>query len=511
MYKLPITLAVWSIATGPANATGVNALPQTLPTYQQDFSIYQDRFFPNRQWGLMNPTVPSAYGQRLSKDQKEAYSDGSTLEFEARWARRAIKAMLKENFKPLMKEYGIHQLRAAIDRSGCRAQMEVGLSTIYNGQLVHDTDSSQNIVVTELDSGTNRCDNRFTIDGQSYPLYKEGNPSSVRLRTFVPTVPGSEYAIDLTYATRTSGGMRDFSQSSVIVRIGSQSIQSAEIRGIGELGYAIDGRRIDLPLEFDTTVSESDLEHGFFKATIRFVAHQYYTPIVVRANDKADSYGPVINQVHSRTISTAPHFGLCSALYPPHSNALRKCLNAEDPAQTLLTCDLPVALSQQLAKGDSAKGLSSFVRVNKEGLRNGNANRYDPASMVRDDWYYSLGKAGKTTVRLNCPIEGKTLSFSEFTGGNQNYQQYAEKGIVKIKTVCLDSTKPQDGWQVLSSNGDNVLTTNEAVSKTFGSDYQGCRLTHIRFIDKTHKIPSTQQGYIANSDGMEINQLKIED
>jgi len=67
---------------------------------------------------------------------------------------------------------------------------------------------------------------------------------------------------------------------------------------------------------------------------------------------------------------------------------------------------------------------------------------------------------------------------------------------------------------LINIEGDEVIKTNDAISFTFDEDgaalYQGCKQKSIHITDMTHKIKSTQAGYVSNSDGFDINAVSID-
>lgn len=264
-------------------------------------------------------------------------------------------------------------------------------------------------------------------------------------------------------------------------------------------------------VSFDKLYASSEAQNeGFKAAKITFTADRFFTPISLKDTGHPDSYGILVTKVVSDETKANPFEVACQMFHPDDLDLQKECLTSTGaPTPVPESCDLSI---------DSALG--NFV-VNKAGFRLENEPfRYDPQNIFHHKNYYSVGKSGYSTLNLayngvyaGCDIQDKTLSLEEFTGNNWDYQRYAEQGLIKVLLACEQDDETVLNWETLETTfPDNLLITAHKINKTFNDDkYDSCKLRAIRFVDRTHKIPSYQSGYDQNSDGFEIRNLKLTD
>lgn len=503
----------------------------TNQTFEQDFSGYRQHG-----WGLIAP-VPYRYDDStLSIEEKLAYTPNNRILFDVRWAERTLRDLLEWQWSDTL---SVKEVRQAFNGpySTCKAKLEVGKASIYGPYPYH-------MNVAELDSDLYHCGNYIKIKdsdnpyaspyGRWYQLDKRGNPSSVRVRTFIPTTPGVRYTFDLDYAKRIYG--YDRTQDKLIVNVKSDQLETIKVNGQSLPEDNVDAHRIDLPL------TRTQQNNGFNKATVEFVADRFFTPITVRANDKANSYGPLLNSLKVQPSDdqdlTDIHIELCESLYEPYSQNLKECLTNPEPDTNVLSCNVDEALQTVVyGKEEAPEGSRhAYVRINKEGVRTeADQTRYRPENMTGAEdssTFYSVGRAGATTVKLNCPVQGKSLFVREFTGGgyNRTFADYPEQGVTKVQLKCLRNGEIESSWLAVADIGEydellpgyesneQLLRTNRTLNVQFGKEYQGCRLTAIRFADKTHRVTmqdkhnlseSQLESHLLRSDGFEIQALGI--
>ncbi|NLS12698.1 hypothetical protein HGP28_07235 [Vibrio sp. SM6] len=500
------TIILASLATSIGIGFAAHAqLPN--PSYSQDFSGY-DNQFDRPSWGLIDP-IPFDFQTRGVKAvDKPNYTQSGDIEFDVRWTRKTLKTLLGDNFAPLKNTIGIRGIRQAFNApdSPCKAKLEVGKDSIYDWAFTSG-------YAAELDSDRYDCGDSIVINGQPYPLDRSNNPSSIRVRTFIPTIPGATYSFDIHYNKRLGAPHHFDDNDALIVKVQAKSFESVVLDGIPTPieDDTFEGGRITLPFDVNTTTY-----NGYYKATITFVAQHYFTRIIMRGTDDPDSYGVIIDKVASSKISVPQGpFQMCSMFYQYGSKNFKKCMHGKND-------DLNFACDFNNVDPNSPNSVRYII--NKPGIHTpGNPQRYQPinmASQTRIDGngslgtFYSVGLEGKTTVKLNCPVGGKSIVFNEFTNGvNQDINSYPERGKVKAKIKCLDPNNDNDGWILLTRdstdvNGteDNFLLTNEYISYDFNAeDYKGCRMTKLVFIDKTTDLPNAPNG----TDGIEIQGLKF--
>ncbi|MCC4833785.1 hypothetical protein LMH66_14170 [Shewanella sp. 10N.7] len=439
----------------------------------QYFYGYEDQF-NNGTWGIIDDLDFSELQEEnpnsLKRELKALYSEDGKMYFDVQWTRKTLKKMFPaewENVKSLdgdERRAAIKQLR----NQACDARMEVGYATTYgiDGEGY----------AAELD--THACNNEQKL-------------GTVRMRTYVPTVPGAEYAISVKYQKRDYDyerlGARNEAQAfrDLIVRVGSEKHK----------------------LSIDAVEGES-LDQGFKKAWITFTADRFYTPLILRDSGFPDSYGILIRGVQAFKTADNERELECSAYYAAHTRALKRCLVGDVDPQSI-GCDLTAANIEWI-QGEK-------VSTNPD--RSTVSNVFSTAN----DKFLTLGQAGKLklTMRQNginaaCPIAGKTLKFNEFTANDQTYLTYAEKGVIGIKLIgCEDES--QNGRTLLanqhySADPENPyeVQTSDIFEYNFAPEfYQGCRLSKVVITDRTDQIPETQEGYISYSLGIEVNSLNL--
>ncbi len=514
-YLLPMGVA--SLIAMSSSAVALD-LPQDQ--YHQDFSGYENSF-DRGSWELIygndNPFYIAYPYSSLNQTAKDLYSielDGQhLLIFDARWRRATLKEMLDDQFKPLVKEDGIkpNEIRQALDDADCSAYIEVGTSNTYGFPAGNN--------VIELDGDTYLCNaNQITLTNPAAnnaipTIDKSGKPSALRLRTFVPTIPGATYSFDIYYNKRLNAAGRFDENDALITKVRAKSFDSVLLDGYATpiVDNSFEGGRIELPYDVNATTHD-----GFYKATITFIAQDYFTRVILRGNDASESFGPIVNKVQSTKISVPEaQFDMCSMFYDYGSKNFKKCMHAEGDNYNF-ACDF--------TNDDPNDPNSVKYIINKPGIHTpGNAQRYIPKNMSvlnRIDGngslgtYYSVGLEGKTTVKLNCPVAGQTLKLNEFTNGiNQDINSYPEQGKVKAKIKCLDDGNEHHGWVLLTKNSaneddveDNFLVTNEYLSYDFNAEsYKGCLMTKLVFIDKTSDLPNAP----VDTDGFEVQGLQF--
>ncbi|WP_367987189.1 hypothetical protein AB2S62_11515 [Vibrio sp. NTOU-M3] len=489
--------------------------------YTQDFNGYKSN------WQLITP-VPFDYNkQHLSISEKLAYTPNNHILFDVRWSASTFRNMLNSHWNSSLTSRDVLKAFGS-SHSTCTAKLEVGAASIY-GPYPH------NQKVAELDSDLADCGNRIKIKQNWYPIDKRGNPSSIQIRTFIPTTPGIRYDFSLDYAKRVNG--YDKSQKDLYVSINTATIEGAKVNNASLSSQNIDLQTIKLPLNTSHHYS------GFNNAKMTFVANNFFTPIIIRANDNPNSYGPILNALKVKASKkqdvTDVHVELCENLYEPYSPQLQRCLTEVEDGGDVFSCNVDEALETIVYGENATPSVGTqipYVRVTDEGIRTEfDFSRYHPKGMTgpeNSNTFYSVGRSGVTTVLMNCPIKGKSLYVREFTGGPQNrtFADYPEQGETKVRMMCLRNEEVEIKWHAIADigevdelisnyeNNEQLLRTNRTLNVKFGDEYQGCRLTAIRFADKTHKVTmqddhklseSQLQSHLLRSDGFEIQALSI--
>ncbi|MDN3683809.1 hypothetical protein QW180_05935 [Vibrio sinaloensis] len=128
--------------------------------------------------------------------------------------------MLGEQWDEHLSLRNIRQAFSA-ENSVCKAKPEVGRAFIYGPYAYND-------YVTELDTDLRHCGHSIQIkdnsgDYASYSIDRSQNAATVKLRTFIPTIPGVRYTLDLDYGSRFYG--YDSSQDKLLVSLRSDNIE----------------------------------------------------------------------------------------------------------------------------------------------------------------------------------------------------------------------------------------------------------------------------------------------
>lgn len=496
MNKLTANVIVASVLpllyTMPVQADGEVSSKLIAKQYFDNNSIYDI----NSGWTLL----PDAYdfatligtGELARRDAKKQFvTDDGYLLFDARWTRKTLKLMYPDTFPAAINKNltGDDRKEAVVARNqeikalreqACPVTIEVGTAVTYG---VDDEGYQGN--VTELDTDAGYCTN---VDDNTL--------GTVALRSFIPTVPGAQYSVKVEYRQRDynwqARGALSEAQAyrDLILRFGSEVRQ--------------------LPLSIDEAQQEgATLDQGFIVATSTFTAaDRFFTPLNLRDSGHPDEFGILIRSVEVTQLNhDEEKENTCNSYYPAYSKGLKNCLTSEVEPElygcTLEGGDAGAKLTWK--KGDNSSG-ADYRSIAKNVFHNEN-----------DRTFLSLGKGGSLTIQLRennvpavCSVAGKTLALDEVTwGNNTTYENYAEKAVVKVKFVgCTDSS--ENGWRLLTDDesGDINFVTKVNFSHQFPSD-SSCAITAIKIKDRTHKINSTQAGYIGNSDGIDINNLRL--
>ena len=466
-------IALLSVSSASANNEAHNA----NATKTQYFAGYQEQFNRGGRWGIVDDLdwkdLLNEHGELLEngdllkRDLKARYTENNEILFDVQWTNKTLKLMYPELWQQNVagapdkatRREAIKNIRAG----ACDAQMEVGYATTYgiNGEGY----------AAELD--THNCEN-----GQRL--------GTVRMRTFIPTTPGAEYAVYVKYQKR------DYNYEALGVKSEKQAYRDLHVR--------VPSQKYKLSLD---PVAGEELEQGFKKARLTFTAKNYYSTIVLKDTGYPDSFGILIRGVEVEEIKANDASTSCDTYYPLYSRKHKKCLTGQINPDTY-DCDL----SQ--AKLTWKKG---------ENVNENNANRATASHVLLDSnsQFLSLGKKGRLTIKFKdeygqgknaaCPVAGKTLDLTEITFGNHNvFDTYAEQGTVKVKMSCLNADA--DGFITKTRKFD--LKTKDVLSYTFSDEeYASCRMTKIIIKDKTHKIKKNHPGYVPNSDGLDINALSF--
>ncbi|PKF78503.1 hypothetical protein CW749_15620 [Vibrio sp. vnigr-6D03] len=468
--------------------------------YVQDFNSYK-----NQVWGYW-ATVDLSPNQTLSPSNKAAYTtSGQNILFETRWTWNTLRKMLGSNqFDELRNSIGIDEIRRLVDQV-CEARAEVGKHKTYNFGSPLPWWEQKKQYLTELDSDTYHCQKHkpaIYVSGKRYDLsYPKNNASTVNLRTFIPTTPGSEYEVEIRYTKRNYHNSSNNAYRDVAVWVRGD-IESAKLDGGSNASF--DGQRVSLP----AAPHASRDGHGFYVARIKFTADRFHTAIAIADKGLPDSYGILVNKVRTHVTKVNPNKETCEVLFPAGSQELLNCLNGGEPAPEVISCNLEV---------DSTLG---NVVVDQAGYRaTSEPWRYDPLNILHTKNFYGVGREGITTFNMasngkysGCPIKGKRLRLDEYTANNWDYERWAEQGLVKVKLSCVDNGIRASRWEVVETElENNYLITNKKIDKLFNdAKYDNCLLTAVRFVDRTHLIPESQSGYDANSDGFDVRAMRIE-
>lgn len=552
----------------------------------QYFDGYQDQFH-NGKWGIIDDLDYRQLKETLpAKEAKALYVDEGHIQFDAQWTRQTLKRMYPLMWEDAMSVTGKerHERIQTIRDLACDAKLEVGYAKTYG--------IKGEGFVTELDTDLNAPN----MEGCAKTT--GGEAAAVRLRTFIPTVPGASYKLHVKYQKRdykysSKGINENKAYKDLMVRVGSDrhtlSLEEEEPVKLQHLtvdlpnlpanspthvfdSQALDedgdawvrysnngddsvslyfesgsGQRLteDLSLPGETAtyfnLGQLDpaepiyailnsneqrlidfgfhalelanrfeapyniqLEEGFKKSVIPFVADRFYTKIVLNDKSYADSFGVLVSGLHIDEVEGNPRETECRVLFPSNSKKLRQCLLGDIANPVANACDLS---SGKIAWTEGKNTSSQQYRSDIQNLF------YNQDDKV----FLSLGQSGRVKVTptlgdtpASCPVLNKSLTFSEITWGNKTYETYSEKGQVKIKLQgCVDESL--NGSQLLTNDrtSSSRLKTHDSFSFFFDQAYEGCLLKSISIIDKTHKIKPSQPSYVRKSDGLDINSLAL--
>lgn len=470
---------MFTTPTHAVEPTSVIELPATIAI--QDFSDYEF----NGGWALFNDEYDLATlieNSDSRRDAKAKFVQDGELKFDARWTRKTLKLMYESQWPdPIDKTLtGQNRIDAINDRNnaikniranGCDVQVEVGKASTYG------VSGQRNVM--ELDT-----------DGKNCSDIEDNTVGTVALRTFIPTVPGAKYRVQVTYAKR------DYNWE----KAGAKS----EAQAYRDLILRIGSDRHQLPLEGNKV-------EGYRVENEEFTAERFFTKLDLRDSGYPDEYGILIDEVKVTQVTYNDREQKCTNYYNPLSKGLKNCL-LSDSEPELLGCNLEAASED----GDGIKW-NKGLRYSDLDYRSDVSNIFYSTDEQR---FLSLGESGSVKIQVKdngvnaaCPVAGKTLSLDEVTWGNNSYETYAERGVVKAKFVGCNNAE-DDGWRLLPNSGKdtarNQFVTNDKFRHDFADD-DSCAITAIKIIDKTHKIKNGQSGHQANSDGIDINNLSLTD
>lgn len=469
----------------------------TLPTQAEDKIIaVQDfsSYYEGSGWTLLDDEYDIAtqmsennYTRRQAKAQFIKVIDGEAqLMFDARWTRKTLKLMYPEQFADALAKPTAVKRRLAIKAlraEACPVKIEVGAAATYG---VDDQGYEGN--VTELDTDAGYCNNEDTLPVVDSTL------GTVALRSFIPTVPGSSYSVEVKYRKR------DYNWQSR----GALSEEEAYRDLILRLGADVH----QLPL----SVADKELDQGFIVETHDFDAERFFTPINLRDSGHPDEFGVLIRSV---TVTQKGHDAIkeqtCNSNYPAYSKGLKSCLMSNVEPE-LYGCDLN---SEQ---GGAELTWNEGENISNKEFRSTAKNVFHNSD---NKTFLSLGKGGSLQVQLKennvkaaCTVAGKTLALDEITWGTETFQSYPEKAVVKVKFVGCEEND-DNGWRLLTNQltDSKRLFTNEQFSHRFDSD-NSCAITAIKIKDKSDKITEEQVGTVPynktkDGDGIDINNLRL--
>ncbi|MGI9282469.1 MAG: hypothetical protein ACR2PX_22980 [Endozoicomonas sp.] len=576
LIKMGAVLALCSAAT----------LAQAERIGTQYFYGYQDQFH-NGKWGIVDDLDFRQLKESMpAREAKALYiDDNGRIQFDVQWTRQTLKRMYPQMWEEAMLLEGkarrerIQEIRDL----ACDAKLEIGYAKVYG--IKGDG------FATEMDTDLNARN----MEGCAKTV--DGEAAAVRLRTFIPTVPGASYKLHVKYQKRgynyaAKGISEKKAYKDLLVKVGADrhSLSLEEEQPVklshmtmelpnfsddnlqlfdgqildedgeawvrytnrtshteslyfesgsgerltkvftiaGETSTYINLGKLDesasvyavrnnmdqtlIDINFDALRQANrfeapynvKLEEGFKKSVIPFVADKFFTRVAFNDKSYADTYGILIRGVHVDRVEANPQEEGCRAVYPGNSNKLRKCLLGD-------TSD-PVAEACDLSSGKVFWTPGKYTR--NDSYRSDIANLFYGADHRE---FLSLGQGGRVMIKpaladqaASCPIKHQTLSFKEVTWGNKTYETYAEKGLVKVKLKgCQDQA--MNGNKLLTNDVSmrSSLQTNDGFSFYFDEAYEGCRMHSLTIIDRSQKIKSSQSGYVANSDGVDINSLNL--
>ena len=406
-------------------------------------------------------------GDLLRRDLKARYTENNQILFDVQWTNKTLQSMYPQQWQQNVKGAASKAVRRdaikTIRAGACDAQMEVGYARTYgiNGDGY----------AAELD--THNCENGRKL-------------GTVRMRTFIPTIPGATYAVDVKYQKR------DYNYEAH----GAPS----EKKAYRDLMVRVPSKKHKFSLD---AVNGEVLEEGFKQARLTFTAKNYYSSIVLKDTGYPDSFGILIRGVAVEEVTKNGNQDVCNTYYAMYSKDHKKCLTGETNPETV-GCDLSQA---------------SMVWKKGENIQENNNSRSTVSNVLLDSnsQFLSLGKKGKLTIKLKdengsgknaaCPVAGKTLDLTEITYGNGNtFETYAEQGTVKATMTCLNAEA--DGY--INKTKSFELKTKDVLSYTFDSaEYETCRMSKIVIKDNTHEIKESNPGYVVNGDGIDLNRLSL--
>lgn len=437
----------------------------------QYFYGYQGQF-ENGKWGIIDDLdfadVKSELDdEAVNADAKAQYIKDGRIQFDVQWTNKTLQKLYPDEWQNLVKGAADKQAKREavkfLREQTCDAKMEIGYATTYG-----------------IDG------NGFAAELDTHPCQSGSKVGTVRMRTFLPTIPGAEYVLYVKYQKR------DYN----FEKTGAPS----EKKAFRDLIVRVDSQRHSLPL---AAVEGEKLEEGFKKATIKFTAERYFTTVTLRDSGYPDSFGVLVRGIHVDEKPLTEYQQACIEAYPDNKKRQKLCLVPEQAPDTQ-NCNLH---SDNISwhKGDHTSNAAS--RSTEENLLSPSSNQF-----------LSLGAGGAATVsfkaygqKAGCPIHGYTLAFKEHTNGNHDFTTYAEQGSVKIKLVGCD-VEAQNGHKLIrgTENGGKLFKTNDQFTYDFAEGYEGCTLTAITIKDRTHKIKAKQDGYVHKSDGVDIYNLNLQ-
>ncbi|CAH0526075.1 hypothetical protein [Vibrio hippocampi] len=429
------------------------------------------------------------------------------IHFETIWTRSTLKAMLGlDNFKALRQDYTVKEIRTAVN-DVCAPVLELGTAATYGAP--YNIKSNEVNYIAELDSDSKHCTGRSVTVGTAAPLpILGGNPANVRIRSFVPTVPGATYSMDVEFQKRSTNS-RDVGD--LIVRVGGEVMSVAGVDGI-------DWDTGDQRAVFPTTpavVDINELEHGFFKGTVTFKATRFFTPINLRDNGIPDSYGVLVDDVTVTQTQPNELYDWCSMLFKAQSKNLKLCLQGNDESSdNFFSCDFDNLIGRNVKiKRKTEGGHSPELIQNLTG---------DQGSST----FFRMGLNARVTIPMagrGCPIYNNTLALNEFTNNYpaETFSDYPEQGTVTAVLRCYDANEDSMYTRnvvlnkveevdltsgITPDDDETLLRTNQEIFYTFdGDEDKSCRLVKVRIKDKTPRISPTSISH----DGIDIQGLRI--
>lgn len=182
------------LALVAASSVNVNSYAHNADTEKAQYLAgYQDQFNRGGRWGIVDDLDWKELlsdngdllenGDLLRRDLKARYTENNQILFDVQWTNKTLQSMYPEQWQQNVKGAASKAARRdaikTIRAGACDAQMEVGYARTYgiNGDGY----------AAELD--THNCENGRKL-------------GTVRMRTFIPTIPGATYAVDVKYQKR---------------------------------------------------------------------------------------------------------------------------------------------------------------------------------------------------------------------------------------------------------------------------------------------------------------------